>query len=69
MVHPDALCTFSAFRDDLYACFVPFTRAQHILLLFGQGNGENGPRPIRNVATGWTRDGSWRWGELGVQYI
>lgn len=58
-----------AFDDLIRKYFVAFSRAQDALLLVGLNSvregyelqsGEN--REIQNVATGWDRDGNWRWG-------
>ena len=57
-----------AFDDLTRAFYVGFTRAQHLLVLFGLGD-EDGPKNVRNVATGWTRDGTNRWTDLGVTLI
>jgi hypothetical protein len=46
--------------------YVGFTRAQHLLVLFGLGDAVNGPKDVPNIATGWTRDGHNRYSELGV---
>ncbi|HKP52053.1 MAG TPA: ATP-dependent helicase [Chloroflexia bacterium] len=50
-----------AFDDLVRQYFVAYSRPQDVLLLVGlsQPNGE--PRPIPNVAVGWTRDGLWPW--------
>ncbi len=50
-----------AFDDLIRQYFVAFSRAQDVLLLVGLGDPRNGPKPVKNVATGWTRDGSWPW--------
>jgi DNA helicase II / ATP-dependent DNA helicase PcrA len=58
-----------AFDDLTRAYFVAFTRAQHIMVLFGLGSPENGPLAIPNVATGWTRDNSNQWSTLETTTI
>jgi DNA helicase-2/ATP-dependent DNA helicase PcrA len=55
-----------AFDDLVRLFYVAFTRAQHLLVLFGIGTHDDGPKPIENVATGWTRNGKWRFDDLGV---
>ncbi len=45
-----------AFDDLTRQWFVAFSRARDVLLLVGLGN-QHGPKAVRNVATGWTRDG------------
>lgn len=58
-----------AFDDLTRMYYVADTRAQHLLVLFGIGEPEDGPKDIPNVATGWTRQGENKWAELGVQCV
>lgn len=51
-----------AFDDLVRQYFVAFSRARDILMLVGLK--ANLARQIPNVATGWTRDGLWRWSGL-----
>jgi DNA helicase-2/ATP-dependent DNA helicase PcrA len=53
-----------AFDDLIRQYFVAFSRPQDVLLLVGLGHLDDGdfqPNEIENVATGWTRDGTWPW--------
>lgn len=56
-----------AFDDLIRQYFVAFSRPQDVLLLVGINPVKGGydtqkeHREIPNVATGWTRDGSWHW--------
>ncbi|MBP2046728.1 ATP-dependent helicase [Methanobacterium aggregans] len=56
-----------AFDDLIRHYFVAFSRPQDVLLLVGINPVKGGydtkkeHREIPNVATGWTRDGSWHW--------
>ncbi len=58
-----------AFDDLIRAFYVAFTRAEHVLILFGLGDRENGPNPIENVGTGWSRAGHNHWKDLGVELL
>jgi DNA helicase-2/ATP-dependent DNA helicase PcrA len=49
-----------AFDDLIRLYFVAFSRAQDVLLLVGH---RNVAHSISNVATGWDRGGTWRWGQ------
>ena len=48
-----------AFDDLIRLYFEAYSRAQDVLLLVGLNSVRNG---ISNVATGWDRNGNWRWG-------
>ncbi len=58
-----------AFDDLVRRSFVAFTRAQHMLVLFGCGDATSGPSAIPNVNAGWTRSNSNDWNSLGVTLI
>lgn len=49
-----------AFDDLIRSYFVAFSRAQDVLLLVGLETVADGRVP--HVATGWDRDGTFRWG-------
>ena len=57
-----------AFDDLIRQYFVAFSRAQDVLILVGLNSVKDGyfassrKREIPNIATGWDRDGNWRWG-------
>ncbi len=48
-----------AFDDLIRLYFEAYSRSQDVLLLVGLNSVRNG---ISNVATGWDRNGNWRWG-------
>ena len=50
-----------AFDDLVRLYFVAFSRPQDVLMLVGLSDDNGNPKAIPNVATGWTRDGQWRW--------
>jgi DNA helicase II / ATP-dependent DNA helicase PcrA len=58
-----------AFDDLVRKFFVAFTRPQHVLVLFGLGNDRSTAPNVRNVATGYTRDGVRWWDDLGIVCI
>lgn len=66
---PRRSATDRAFDDLIRTFYVAFTRAQHVLVLFGLGSRDDGPNPIPNVATGWTRDGRDRFSDLGITLV
>jgi len=57
-----------AFDDLTRHYFVAFSRAQDVLMLVGLNSVKDGyftgsgRRNIPNIATGWDRNGNWRWG-------
>lgn len=58
-----------AFDDLIRQYFVAFSRAQDVLMLVGLNSVRDGyltssgrRRDIPNIATGWDRNGNWRWG-------
>ncbi len=48
-----------AFDDLIRHYFVSYSRSQDILLLIGLNSVRNS---VQNIATGWDRNGNWRWG-------
>ncbi|MCX9074318.1 MAG: ATP-dependent helicase, partial [Candidatus Methanoperedens sp.] len=58
-----------AFDDLIRQYFVGYSRPQDVLLLVGLNSVRNGyrtnsgHRDIPNLATGWDRNGNWRWGK------
>lgn len=59
-----------AFDDIVRRNFVAYTRAQHMLVLFGCGEPEAGPNNrVLNVGTGWSRDRTQGWDSLEVTLI
>lgn len=63
---PERPAVDRAFDDLIRMFYVGFTRAQHLLVLFGLGNDVDSPKDVPNVATGWTRDEDNLWEELKV---
>jgi DNA helicase-2/ATP-dependent DNA helicase PcrA len=57
-----------AFDDLIRQYFVAFSRARDVLMLVGLNSVRNGyfkkigRKEIPNIATGWDRNGNWRWG-------
>jgi DNA helicase-2/ATP-dependent DNA helicase PcrA len=56
-----------AFDDLIRQYYVAFTRAQHVLVLCGLGDEQDGPNHVRNVGTGWTREDEQAWQALEVR--
>ena len=57
-----------AFDDLIRMFYIGFTRAQHLLVLFGLGD-EQGPQNVPNIATGWSRDGTSHFSRLGASLV
>jgi len=58
-----------AFDDLIRQYFVAFSRPQDILMLVGLSDNNGKPKNIRNVATGWTRDGKPQWSKLSPSIV
>lgn len=67
---PDRNSRDRAFDDLTRQYFVAYSRPQDVLVLVGLTsvrdgfNTQNGHKEIPNVATGWSRDGTWHWKRL-----
>lgn len=60
LARPERAGVDRAFDDLIRQYFVAFSRAEDVLVLVGLDGVRDG---IQNVATGWDRDGNWRWEE------
>ena len=49
------------FDDLMRLYYVAYSRPESVLVLLGLDRALNISRPIQNVATGWSSDGSWSW--------
>jgi DNA helicase-2/ATP-dependent DNA helicase PcrA len=50
-----------SFDDLVRQYYVAYSRPQTCLLLVGLDSSLGGTNPVKSVATGWQRDGSWSW--------